>query len=113
MNDGIAELQAGGIAIVNNSADFIFEDGDELGEFHDVLLGAVNGGGEMAVQSASGFQDLFFLGIVDEQSFGAENFVGKIGAGEERCYIRLEQRGACLKGRAGIGRFFFGDQVDV
>src|SRR5277367_1422376 len=61
MNDGIAEFQAGGVTVVNNSADFIFEDRDEFGEFDDVLLGAVNGGGEMAVQSASGFEDLFFL----------------------------------------------------
>ncbi len=61
MNDGVAEFEAGGVAVVNNSPDFIFQDGDELGELDDILLGAVHRGGEMAVQAASGFEDLFFL----------------------------------------------------
>ena len=61
VNDSIAEFQARGIAVVNDSSDFIFEDGDEFGKFYDVLLSAVNGGGEMAMQAASYFEDLFFL----------------------------------------------------
>ncbi len=97
MNDGIAEFQTRGIAIVDNSADFIFQDDDEFGEFDDVVVGAVNGSGEMAVKAASGFEDLFFLRIIDQQSFWAENFVREIGAGEERGDVRLEKRGACLK----------------
>jgi hypothetical protein len=90
VNDGVAEFEARRVAVVNNSPDFIFEDGDELGKFDDVLVGAVNGGGEMAVQAASGLEDLFFLRIIDQQSFGAKNLVGEIGAGEERCDVRLE-----------------------
>ena len=90
MNDGVAEFQTGGIAIVDDSPNFIFQDGDEFREFHDVLLGAVNGGGEMAVQAARGFQNLLLLRVADEKRFRTEDFIGEIGAGEKRSNICLK-----------------------
>ncbi len=99
VNYGIAELQTRGVTVVNNSPDFIFEDGDELGEFDDVLLGAVNSGGEMAMQAVSGFQDLFLIRVVDEQSFRPKNFAREIWVGEERGDIRLKQRWRLLETR--------------
>lgn len=66
VNHGVTNLNACGIAVENDAADFVSEDLEQFGEFPKVSLGAVNRGGEMATETSSGVEEVLWVGEMNQ-----------------------------------------------
>ena len=49
VDHGVADFDAGGVAVDEDASDFVLEDGDEFSGVAKVVFGTVECGGEMAV----------------------------------------------------------------
>ena len=66
VDHGVTDFNAGGIAVENDAADLVSQNLEQVGKFDQVFLGAVNGGGEMAVETASGIEKFLMFGETDQ-----------------------------------------------
>jgi hypothetical protein len=68
MNHGVTDLYAGGIAVENDSADFLFQNRHQVCRLAEVFLGAVNGGREMTFHAIREAKQLLTAAVTNHHS---------------------------------------------
>src|SRR5580700_2118737 len=74
MNHGVTDFNAGRIAVENDAADLVSKDLEQLREFPEVALGAVNRGGEVAAETSSSTQKFRLVAETNQQRRGTKYF---------------------------------------
>ena len=104
VDDALADLDAGGEAIADETAGAAFSGGEERGGGGEVGVGAVDGGGELAFEGVGDLEHFVGAGAGDEERGRAEDLFGEGRVGEELSGGGLEESwGSAGAGGSGGG----------